>query len=67
MKGILPIYQEDFLLEWSAFLSSLDHQSNLVTVALIYAENSKSKKISNEVEEENKLGLDKTLQKLKIN
>jgi len=43
MKGILPIYQEDFLLEWSAFLSSLDHQSNLVIVALIYAENSKSK------------------------
>lgn len=37
MRDILPIYQEDFLSEWSAFLSSLDRQSNLVNVALIYA------------------------------
>ena len=48
MKDILPIYQEDFLSEWSAFLSSSDHLSNLVTVALIYAVNRKVM-INNEV------------------
>lgn len=38
---ILPVCQADFLLEWSVFLSSLDHQSNLESVALRYAVDSK--------------------------
>lgn len=62
MKDILPICQEDFLSGWSAFLSSLDHLSNLVTVALTCAVCGEVM-INHEGQRNKNLGLDDLLQK----